>query len=247
MRRSLANGPMLDRELGHRKVLGITGDEPRADSDGGCRDQAVRLAQRDASRGELAAPVPGALGLRASDRSEPEAVEQPTYWCLLACAQATGNLLDVDRANVGDVLAAGAQASDAMCCTTSAERIDQDRRVKQARGHDSCRSAHAARIARALRRDPSRRILVPVVTGVGERVQRRLDVLPATLILESPTDRLPDERAAASPADSPVELCHEIVGKAYVQTHGHNLAHKTRTLGACGRSESVIDRDSGAR
>jgi len=61
--------------------------------------------------------------------------------------------------------------------------------------------------------------------GVGERTNRSFDVRPATLIVERPLDRGRDEHAALAFTDPGVQSVHDLVVQAYVQTHGHMLAH----------------------
>jgi hypothetical protein len=50
-------------------------------------------------------------------------------------------------------------------------------------------------------------------------------VFPSAFVLECVSNGLGYERASPAPADTPIELLHKTVIKAYVQTHGHNLAH----------------------
>src|SRR3954452_6266770 len=87
------------------------------------------------------------------------------------------------------------------------------------------RSADATFVARALGPDPGRGILVPFVSGIGDRLEGGLDGRPAALVVERVADRLSDEGAAPSAADAAIGLGDEIVREAYVQTHGHSLAH----------------------
>jgi hypothetical protein len=61
---------------------------------------------------------------------------------------------------------------------------------------------------------------------VRNRRERCLDVLPTALVVERTTERLGDVCAAPATADPAIELLDELVVEAYVQTHGHNLAHK---------------------
>lgn len=61
--------------------------------------------------------------------------------------------------------------------------------------------------------------------GVGERAYGVFDVLPATLVVERAPNRRGDESAALTPPHPTVESTHDLVVQAYVQTHGHTLAH----------------------
>jgi hypothetical protein len=63
------------------------------------------------------------------------------------------------------------------------------------------------------------------MAGIGDRVECGLDVLPAALVVEGVADCLADEGTASAAANSSIEFSDEIVGKTYVQTHGHNVAH----------------------
>jgi hypothetical protein len=77
----------------------------------------------------------------------------------------------------------------------------------------------------ALRCHPAGRVSIPLVLCARERAETRLYVFPATLVLERVADGLGDERATLARSDAPVELLDELIVKAYVQTHGHKLAH----------------------
>jgi hypothetical protein len=54
------------------------------------------------------------------------------------------------------------------------------------------------------------------VTGVSELAERRQDIVPTTLILESATHGLGDECAALPTAQTPVELRNETRVQRYV-------------------------------
>lgn len=64
--------------------------------------------------------------------------------------------------------------------------------------------------------------------AVSKCAEAGFDVFPPAFVLEGVSNCLGYERAATSPADTPIELLHETVIEAYVQTHGHNLAHNLR-------------------
>ena len=72
---------------------------------------------------------------------------------------------------------------------------------------------------------PLRRVVVPVMAGVGDAAERCFDVVPAPLVVEPAPDQLSDECAALSRAGTPVEFSHEFVVQSDVQPHGPNLAH----------------------
>jgi len=76
--------------------------------------------------------------------------------------------------------------------------------------------------------DPTGRIRVPLVLLIGEGAQPSLDVFAPLRIVECSAQRVCDERAASPSAHAAVELLHQLVIEAYVQTHGHKLAHSYR-------------------
>ena len=60
--------------------------------------------------------------------------------------------------------------------------------------------------------------------GVGQAAQRRFDVIPAPLVLETLPDQLGDERAPPAAAGAAVELGDQIVFQCNVHTHESNVA-----------------------
>lgn len=81
------------------------------------------------------------------------------------------------------------------------------------------------RIGVPLRADPLGWVPIPLVTVVLDRAKRRLDVLPTPPVLERRPNRLGDESAPLPAPNAPVELDDQLVGQAYVQSHGHKLTH----------------------
>ena len=67
---------MFDLELWHWEILRVPRRETRACADGGGRDQAVGLRQRDPPLGEISAPVSGTCSLRSPEGSEMQAAQQ---------------------------------------------------------------------------------------------------------------------------------------------------------------------------
>jgi hypothetical protein len=63
------------------------------------------------------------------------------------------------------------------------------------------------------------------VDRVGQRSQRRLDVVPTLLVVEASSDELGDEGTASAGADTPIELSDELVIKGYVHAYGPRIAH----------------------
>jgi len=86
-------------------------------------------------------------------------------------------------------------------------------------------------VAATLGPDPAGGIGVPLVPAVGKRPEAGLDVFPSPLVVERAAQGLADEHAATPPADTLVELLDEAVIDAYVQSHGHKLAHNLDPLG----------------
>ena len=55
------------------------------------------------------------------------------------------------------------------------------------------------------------RIVVPLVSAVGERPDRRLDELTAPHVIERPPNRFGDERAPRTSLDALIEIGDEII------------------------------------
>ena len=62
------------------------------------------------------------------------------------------------------------------------------------------------------------------MAGVGQAAQRRFDVIPAPLVLETLPDQLGDERAPPAAAGAAVEFGDQIVFQCNVHTHESNVA-----------------------
>ncbi len=107
------------------------------------------------------------------------------------------------------------------CKRAPSQHIDQHGGIEK----DAHRLADTARVGRALCAYPSSRVGVPLMLGVGQRAYDVLDVLPATFVVQRTPDCCRDERTAFAASDAGVQSIHDLVIKAYVQTHGHTLAH----------------------
>lgn len=68
------------------------------------------------------------------------------------------------------------------------------------------------------------------MTGVADRAERRLDVIPATFVLQPTADEFRDERTALALAGSSIKLGDERVIHRYVQSHVPNIAHRLRDI-----------------
>ncbi len=66
------------------------------------------------------------------------------------------------------------------------------------------------------------------MTSVFDRAERLLECVRSLEIAEGLTDRPFDELAALTGANPFVEFLHHAVIDAYVQSHGHSIAHGCR-------------------
>ena len=233
---------MLYDENGHRKILRIPGRKPRAYRDCRGRNKTVRLAQRDTSRGVVAAPLARAFALFETEGRYAEASEEPPDGCLLPAACATPQLFNVDRADIRG-LRDRPKCTKAIGSLSSSKSVDQDGRIEKERRHVL---ADTAGISAPLMTYPLRGIGIPLVPVVRDLPERRHDVIPPALILQRAADGFRDERASLPPADPPVKLRDQSVVEANVHTHAHKLAHRerrdreptrTRTLQSTGLDE----------
>lgn len=202
---------MFDDDVGHREVVDVGRRQRGANTHRGGRDQAIGLVEGDALRREVAPPSPRPHALCRAERGDPQPTEQAANRSLFGRSHASPDLLDRDGADprFGSDTPQSAQAIGG---TTSAQGVDQDGRVEYQSGH----SADATTVAAALAPDPRGRVRVPVVTGVGQLAEGRLDVVPPSLVVEAPTHQLCDEGAPATGADPSVELGDQAVLQRYV-------------------------------
>jgi hypothetical protein len=63
------------------------------------------------------------------------------------------------------------------------------------------------------------------MTGVVNLPKGGLDVVPATLIVESALDNTGDKRAPATRANPAIELCYQVIIQCYVQSHVFSITH----------------------
>jgi hypothetical protein len=73
--------------------------------------------------------------------------------------------------------------------------------------------------------NPRGRIVVPVMALVRQLTERRLNVVPAPLVVESTADQLGDKTASPPGSHSTIQLSHELIIECYVQTHVLKIAH----------------------
>lgn len=211
---------MLDRDLRHRKVPGVPGRQPRADSRRRGGDEAVGLTQRDPFAREAPPPAARELALGPSERCDPQPREEGQHRRPLARADSPRDLLHVDGAYPRDPLG-GAQGTEPLGGRPAPQRVDQDGGVEEeGRG-----LTLPAPVAVSLFPDPGGRIAVPIVLGVLERPEGGDHVIPATLVLQRQPNGLGDKATATARADPAIELGYELVLKTYVQSHAHKLSH----------------------
>jgi hypothetical protein len=65
------------------------------------------------------------------------------------------------------------------------------------------------------------------MVGAGKRSERRLDVVPPLLVVETPLHQLSDECAPPTRANPSIQLGHEFLIERYVQTHVLTIAHSS--------------------
>jgi hypothetical protein len=121
---------MFDLELWHWEILRVPRRETRACADGGGRDQAVGLRQRDPPLGEISAPVSGTCSLRSPEGSEMQAAQQAHGGVTLVLAYAAHHLLDVHRADPRDIPGL-VKAAESLGGIPPAQGIHKDGGVKQ--------------------------------------------------------------------------------------------------------------------
>lgn len=121
---------MFDLELGHWKVLWVPCRQARTHTDGGRRDQAVGLRQRDPLAGEVSAPVPGASALGPPERREVQAAQQAHGGVPLVLAYAPHHLLHVYGADPGNLFCL-LQAAQSLGRIPSAQGVHEDGGVEQ--------------------------------------------------------------------------------------------------------------------
>ncbi len=69
------------------------------------------------------------------------------------------------------------------------------------------------------------RVVVPIVTTVGDGADRGLDRLATTNIVQRSPDRLGNEPAPETGLDPNLEIANKLVVQRNVHTHGHRIAH----------------------
>jgi hypothetical protein len=87
------------------------------------------------------------------------------------------------------------------------------------------RSAGAAPISMALGFDPLGGIVIPVMANAGQGAERRLDVVPAGLVVERAPDQLGDEGAAPPATGAGIQLGDEVGLELNVHTHVSKSTH----------------------
>jgi len=80
-------------------------------------------------------------------------------------------------------------------------------------------------VATTLLAHPGCGIIVPLMAGIGQAAERRLDVGPSAFILETTSDQFDNEGASPSRASSSVQFGKQSVIYGQVNPHGLNIAH----------------------
>lgn len=215
---------MLDREFAHRKVTRVPGRERNRESDGCRGDQAVRLCKRHPAGRVIPAPPAGELAVSTTNLDDSKTVEQLVCRRRLAGSKPTMDLFDVDRRCPRNACLVPERSQPLDRARPATECVDEDRRVQE----DRQGLADPGAICATLANHPGSGIAVPVVLAVGKASDGAFDVVPAPLVIEGRAYGRGDEGASATTADPAVEVAHEIVIQAYVQTHDHTLTHKVR-------------------
>jgi hypothetical protein len=176
-RPSVSGRPVIDSDIRHREIVDIRSGDISANSESGSRNQTVGLVKGHSSVRELTSPRAGSDPLSGAQRREPQTVEQASGYWFLRVTQPAPNLFDRNSTHPW-LRPHPSEPGHSRRRGSPPERVNQDRRVEQEPGHLS----GAPSVAPALCTDPARRVLVPVVAGVGDPVQGRLDVVPPTLV-----------------------------------------------------------------
>ena len=169
----------------------------------------------------LSAPRAGALALGPTQWGDPQAPEQPIGSFRLSRTQPSEDLLDVDCRRERNLTVVLHRLEAGSHVRSSPEGVDQYGRVEQ----DGHSSADAPPIRAALRGHPLPGIVVPFMTPVRYRAERRPDQLPALANVERLAHRELDEPAAAARAHLLVEPGEELVVEVDVDTHTFTIAH----------------------
>lgn len=212
---------MLDSDLWHREVLWIPGREPATKRHRrGCHE-AVGLRECAAASCELAPPFSGLPTFFSTERGEAKPGEERTSRPVLARPEPPNSLLDIDCADIRRVIRVTECQQPPSRVGTTAKEVDEDGRVEE----NGRQLPDSARIRPPLVANPPAEVLVPVMPTVRNRPNRRLEKLPAVVVVQRSFDRSRDVCAASARAHPAVELFDEIVSKRYVHSHGHRLAH----------------------
>ena len=218
---------MLDGEFAHRKVSRVAGRKPPIQRERRRRHEAVRLRERAAAPGELAPPLSGLPAFGYTQRRDSKAGKERASLPVLARPEASNRLLDVDRTGIGRITCTAERQEPRARVRATAKEVDEDGRVEE----NGRQLPDAALIGAPLLANPLRGILVPLVTAIRDRAERRLEQLPAVIVVQRALDRTCDIGTTASRPHPAVELPDEGVAESYVQTHGHSVAHSKATRG----------------
>jgi hypothetical protein len=140
---------------------------------------------------------------------------------VLGRPESPNGLLDVDRTHVRRIIRITESQQPPSRVVAPAKEIDEDGRVEQ----DGRQLTDPVLVRPPLLVNPLAGILVPIVAPVGNRANRRLDELPAVVVVQRTFDCVSDVRAAPSSAHPAIELADDSVVESYLYPHGHKLVH----------------------
>jgi hypothetical protein len=126
---------MLNGDLPHRKITGITGREATAERERGRRNETVGLPQCPAALGKLAAPLPRPPALDDAQRDDSEPCEQVPRGIVLRWSKSSNRLLHIDGAHVGSVPSLAETEKPPPRIRSAAEQVDQHGGVEEEPGH----------------------------------------------------------------------------------------------------------------
>jgi hypothetical protein len=156
-----------------------------------------------------------------TERDDANAGKKRASMLMLPRPETPNRFLDIDRARVRRIARIAERQHPLARIRATAKEVDEDGRIEENRRQLS----DATIVSAPLVVNPPGGIRVPIMTFVRDRAERRLEQLPAVIIVQRTLDCTGDVRAAAARAYPPVKFPRDVVAESYVQTHGHMLAH----------------------
>ena len=131
---------------------------------------------------------------------------------MLTWSEPPNHLLDVDRAGAGRVASTAERQQARAGVGATAKQVDEDGRVEE----DQRQLTDAAFIGAPLVANPPARILIPLVTPVRNRAERRFEQLPTGIVVQRALDRARDVRAPPPGTGLAVELSDDLLAQGNV-------------------------------